>query len=329
MEIKETVFTKRNEPYPPFETYFGNLSMGVLDIETTGLSPASSQVILAGLLFPAPSGDGWIMKQYFAEDPREEKVLLAALDEDYSPLDFVVTYNGRSFDLPFLEGRRKNLNLSPLPRRYNLDLYRLVRDFSDIGRFTPNLKQKTLERFLGLWKNRADEISGGESAGLYMDYLITGAADLKEKILLHNCDDVLQLYRLMGALSRVDLHKAMYRSGFPLTLEEHKYIIQSIGLGKDRLQVKGVQITAPVKYVYYGDEFPHFRFSEDGFSFTVPTLSHKDLVLVDGRQLGVATVNAMEGYSVIKKSEEVNYSEINLLVGLLLERIIKQWITKK
>jgi hypothetical protein len=112
-------------------------------------------------------------------------------------------------------------------------------------------------------------------------------------------------------------------------LDEHKYIIQSIGLGKDRLQIQGMQITAPVKYVYYGDDLPYFRFSEDGFSFTIPTLSHKNLVLVDGRQLGVATVNAMEGYSVIKKSEEINYSEINLLVRLLLERIIKQWITKK
>lgn len=329
MEITESIITEKNEIFSPFETYFGGLSMGVLDIETSGFSPESSQVILVGVLSARREDGALIMKQYFAEDPGEEEALLKAVDRDYQNLDFLVTYNGRAFDLPFLEGRRRRLGLPSAPNIYNLDLYKIVRDFSDIGKFTPNLKQKTLESFLGLWQNRTDEISGGESVQLYLDYLITGASDLKEKILLHNRDDVLQLFRLLRVLPKVNLHGAMYKFGFPLTLEKERFIISNIQLKKDHLMVEGKQPSPTLNYVYYGEELPHFHFNNGDFSFSIPTLTHKSLVLVDGKRLGITTENTIEGYSVIKKADDFHYSEINLLVRLLLERMTEQWITRK
>lgn len=329
MEIRETVFMEKIPDYAPFETYFDGLSMGVLDIETGGLSPESSQVILIGLLFPAPAEARWVMKQYFAEKPKEEGDLLSAFQRDYESLDFLITYNGRSFDLPFLEKRIRLLDLPGLPPKYNLDLYRLVKDHSDVGIFTPNLRQKTLENFLGLWEHRTDKISGGESVQLYGDYLITGRQDIKEKILLHNKDDVLQLFRLLTVLPKVDFHKAMFHTGFPLSSGRDGCIVENIGLKKDFLQVEGVQTGSPKTYMYYGEELPPFHFAQDGFSFSIPVMSHKDLLLVDGRRMGITTENAMEGYSVIRKGDELYYSEINLLIQLFLERIMKRWITEK
>lgn len=104
MEITESIITEKNEIFSPFETYFGGLSMGVLDIETSGLSPESSQVILVGILSARREDGALIMKQFFAEDPGEEEALLKAVDRDYQNLDFLVTYNGRAFDLPFWKG---------------------------------------------------------------------------------------------------------------------------------------------------------------------------------------------------------------------------------
>ena len=139
----------------PFNQYFKDLRMGVFDIETTGLSPAGSRLILSGFLIP--DEDGLLLTQFFAESlADEEEVILATLGV-LDTLDVVVTYNGKSFDIPFLDVRAKRVlthnaayKQDRLPYPYNLDLYTVVRKFSPLRQYLPNLKQKTLEDFLGL-----------------------------------------------------------------------------------------------------------------------------------------------------------------------------------
>ncbi len=50
-------------------------------------------------------GDDFHLAQFFLRDPAEEPAMLAALDEFLAPCQILVTFNGKSFDLPLLQGR--------------------------------------------------------------------------------------------------------------------------------------------------------------------------------------------------------------------------------
>lgn len=212
------------------DAYFGGLRWAVLDIETLGLSPGRAPAILCGIVTPAASSaapsvrpqiapEAAQITQFFAESvtgTEDEEAMLRALEEALLDIDILVTYNGRNFDLPYLAARRAYIGLAPMRPRYNLDLLQVVRYCTDIRKFVPNLQQKTLEAFCGLWQGRTDEISGKESVSLYYDYLAEREPSLKEKILLHNRDDIAQLFRLTSILRRADMHRAAFRFGFPV-----------------------------------------------------------------------------------------------------------------
>ncbi|MEG0157062.1 MAG: ribonuclease H-like domain-containing protein, partial [Anaerovoracaceae bacterium] len=97
MNIRRETHEGTDFRFGPYRQYFGDLSVGVFDIETTGLNPKNAKLILAGLL--VPQGDSFVLTQYFAEYPEEEALVLAALVEDLCKLDVVITYNGLAFDL--------------------------------------------------------------------------------------------------------------------------------------------------------------------------------------------------------------------------------------
>ncbi|MBR6014560.1 MAG: ribonuclease H-like domain-containing protein, partial [Firmicutes bacterium] len=170
--------TLKNEVVPgyAFDCYFGGRKVGILDIETTGLSPERSRVILGGLITIEPgvaneadaanAPDTILAEEFFCEynNDRDEKELLEAYMAAIRNVDVVVTYNGEHFDIPFLRARCKKLGVEfeeGLP--YNLDLYRVLKKYSEIKKALPNMKQKTVESYFGLWKTRTDMISGKDS----------------------------------------------------------------------------------------------------------------------------------------------------------------------
>src|SRR6266699_1504196 len=65
-----------------------------LDLETCGL--ASSTVFLAGTMHW--NGTDFVMRQYFARHYGEEAALLAALGQAIRGFEFLVTFNGKSYD---------------------------------------------------------------------------------------------------------------------------------------------------------------------------------------------------------------------------------------
>ncbi len=76
----------------------------VIDVETTGLAGGTGTY--AFLI-----GCGWVedgalrVEQYFMRDQADEPALLAHLAEQLRRFDWVVTFNGASFDIPLLETR--------------------------------------------------------------------------------------------------------------------------------------------------------------------------------------------------------------------------------
>lgn len=316
--------------------YFSDMKIGVLDIETTGLDPSKNKFILGGLFDLQTK----TMHQFFAEKRAEEAEALAAFYELISSLDMVITYNGRHFDMPFIARRMKAHGIGADPKHsdgpidtaallpYNLDLYLVVNGHSPIKKFVPNLKQKTVENYMGLWQSREDEISGAESVELYNRYENTGKADLEEKILLHNSDDVLQLTRLIKVLSKCDMHKAMYSLGFPA----EGVVVENIKTEKNSLLISGKQTTG-IDYMgfSFGDWPAESRFDKRAGTFTMklPVIRESGLCIIDidaarlDRKDFEKYPSSSSGFLVLEDHNERNFMETNHFVKAFLKLFMK------
>ncbi len=315
-----------------FQLYFGNMDIGVLDIETTGLSPKNSAFVLGGLVTPSP--EGLQAQQFFAGDLSQEQECLRRFWETSAEKDVLITFNGQHFDLPFIQ-ERLTAPSGSLP--FHLDLYLLVRNFSPIKKFLPNLKQKTVEDYMGLWQYRKDEISGKESVDLYYRFLIEKSSDIKEKILLHNHDDIVQLYRLLKVIEKADFHKAMFFIGFPVKSGDTLLITENISLKNGQLTIKGRQNRGVLEYQCYDYNgnmcFTRFNSDQKTFSIQLPLIQQAGLTLIDLQALDMdqAELNkypsCQEGFLILQNQDEINYLETNHFVKLFIERILDKWIT--
>ena len=75
-----------------------------LDTETTGLSGGSGTftfLIGAGRFI----GSEFVLEQFFLRSPEEEPAQLHAFEEFLAPSQAIVTFNGKSFDIPLLQTR--------------------------------------------------------------------------------------------------------------------------------------------------------------------------------------------------------------------------------
>ena len=93
-----------------YDRCFGGMKPCIFDIETTGFSKISDKVILTAMLVPCENGVS--VTQFLAENHYEEnRVIEATLqyikDED---VDYLVTFNGIRFDIPFFNARAKALH---------------------------------------------------------------------------------------------------------------------------------------------------------------------------------------------------------------------------
>ncbi|MCE5219124.1 ribonuclease H-like domain-containing protein, partial [bacterium] len=74
-----------------------------LDLETTGLDV--TPLFLIGTM--AWEGDGLVVRQFFARDYDEEPAVLSLFLERYEKQPVLVTFNGRSYDLPYVRMRAR------------------------------------------------------------------------------------------------------------------------------------------------------------------------------------------------------------------------------
>lgn len=311
-----------------FLSYFADCKLGVLDIETTGLSPSSARAVLTGLA--TPEAGGLALRQFFSDSRDTEAALLAATAEALADWDVVITYNGDHFDLPFLRGRA-DLHRVPFPEDFlSLDLYRVFHRHSRFRESLPNLKQKTVECFADLAEDRADEIDGRESVELYYAYCRNRDPALKEKILLHNKDDVLQLSRLLCLLGRLDLHKIMFCTGFPVAYGEGRLFLRQITVKDGRLSARGFSKALPADYHVYEDSylFRH-RAATASFLLEFPLLEEAGYSFVDLAALPPALAPLADspachsGYLLLAEGKDVYYDVANRLLQLSIKEILK------
>ncbi|PKM84116.1 MAG: hypothetical protein CVU86_08950 [Firmicutes bacterium HGW-Firmicutes-11] len=311
-----------------FVDYFGGLQPLVFDIETTGLSPFSSQFVLGGTL--RPMGSNLLVSQWFAESPAEEPDLLLQYRDVLQSSDVVISYNGNGFDLPFLKQR---LSFYGFPFDFSgiqsLDLYRVVQYYSKLRDTLPNLKQKTIETFLGSSEERRDEISGQESVQLYNKYLRDRAPEDKQKILLHNRDDLVQLASILRILDKLDLHRILFYEGFSVVHNKGRAFVRQISFGKSSLAVRAITTGLSMDYYSFATGYQATHdVSQRILSLSIPFLRHGDSLYVNALDLfqdpGVlsASPHYVDGYLLLRTGSEVHHREINQVIRMLLLEVL-------
>lgn len=172
------------------------------DIETTGLSGgAGTLAFLAGCGWFEASGD-FVVRQFFLASPSGEREMLDALGEVFDDASLVVTYNGRTFDVPFMETRwafhRTTAPTGDLPHFDMLPPARRMwgqRDKSAVE--TDGCSLSALERRV-LGFHRHDDVPGFEIPARYFQFLRTGDMSVVEGVLEHNRHDLISLAALMA-----------------------------------------------------------------------------------------------------------------------------------
>jgi hypothetical protein len=173
-----------------------------IDRETTGLSGGAGTVAFL-------VGCGYFdlgafqVRQFLLTSYASERALLSAVADFFGCADLIVTYNGKTFDVPVMETRwlfhRLEMPLATVP---HFDMLHPARrlwrgraggaDPEDTG-----CRLTTLERTL-LNMNRVGDVGGFEIPGRFFHFLRSGDARPLEPVLEHNRLDLLSLAAVMS-----------------------------------------------------------------------------------------------------------------------------------
>ncbi|MBW3624382.1 MAG: ribonuclease H-like domain-containing protein [Armatimonadetes bacterium] len=160
------------------------------DIETAGLGDAA--VFLIGLM--VWDGEHFLIRQLLARAYEEEPSILAETAEILHRAGALVSFNGKSFDLPFLKNRFAAHGFPPPAGREHADLLHHARRRWR-SRF-PDCRLQTLEaRVCG--RVRVDDIPSREIPLVYYQYARSGDPRPLLPILHHNLLDLITMAELI------------------------------------------------------------------------------------------------------------------------------------
>ena len=177
------------------------------DIETTGFSPASSNIYLIGCL--RKQEETLVIDQFFAESKEDEPEILIRFMELLHQHKTIISFNGIGFDIPFIKAKCDTYGIEEHLKEFEyIDIFKLISSIKFLLKL-PNYKQKTLEGFLDI--QRDDKFSGGELINVYDEYINSHSTDAEELLLLHNYEDVTGMLDLIPVLSYLNILKGGYR----------------------------------------------------------------------------------------------------------------------
>lgn len=167
-----------------------------IDIETTGLSRKYSQIISITLLFH--DCEKYKITQIFCQYKVDEPEALKFFKNIIKEKIYIITYNGNSFDLPFLKERAEKYNIDiDFNSFIKIDLYNCLIKFKNKIK-TANLKLKTIEEYFNI--NRHDTLTGKDILTLYEAYRLEPRQEFSSLILEHNYEDVYNLPKVMNSI---------------------------------------------------------------------------------------------------------------------------------
>jgi len=164
------------------------------DTETTGLG--GNMVFMLGVMRIA--GGDVRLSQVFARDYREERELLDVWIDMLAGSGMLVSFNGKSFDMPVLRDRLGLHGIAQPPEPPHLDLlHHSRRRWREV---LPDCRLQTLEwRICG--RRRSGDIPGEEIPGVYHRFVRTGEAADILTVFHHNALDLITLADIALALA--------------------------------------------------------------------------------------------------------------------------------
>ncbi len=167
-----------------------------LDTETSGLAGGTGTYAFEVGLGRFVNNE-FQLAQFFMRHPGEEPAMLNGLSEFMHGMKAVVTYNGKSFDIPLLNTRYTMMGMpSPFEDIHHFDLLPLARRLWRL-----RLESRTLghveNEILGVERGD-EEVPGYLIPELYFDFLKTQDARPLAGIFYHNAIDILSLAGLLS-----------------------------------------------------------------------------------------------------------------------------------
>jgi uncharacterized protein YprB with RNaseH-like and TPR domain len=170
-------------------------SVAYLDIETTGLDHWDSQITTIALY------DGAVIKYYVQGKNLEDFV------RDINKYQVLVTYNGKTFDIPFIEGYFKTRLTQG-----HIDLRYVLKSLGYGGGL------KSCEKALGLDRGDLDGVDGYFAVLLWRDYQRSRNEKALETLLAYNIEDVVNLETLMILAYNMKMEQMPFSNIGPLPL---------------------------------------------------------------------------------------------------------------
>lgn len=166
-----------------------------LDLETGGF--AGSPVFLAGTM--RWNGSDFVLRQYFARHYGEEASLIRALEVETRGFEALVTFNGKSYDVPFLRDRARVHAVAFGVPEIHVDLLHPARRRWR-GRWV-DCRLQTLELYV-CRRRRSGDVPSEEVPGLYHDFVRRGDPYRLIPVFHHNLLDVITMHEILRALCR-------------------------------------------------------------------------------------------------------------------------------
>jgi uncharacterized protein YprB with RNaseH-like and TPR domain len=165
----------------------------LLDLETGGW--AGSPVLLAGLL--TIDIDCVRVRQLLARSYAEEPAVVAEVGAMVAAAPLVVTYNGKSFDMPMLADRAGRYRLRWNPPAGHLDLLHHAR--RAYRQTTPDCRLVTLEWAI-CHRRRLGDVAGRDIPNLLHRFARDGDPSAVVPVMHHNALDLVTLAELLAHL---------------------------------------------------------------------------------------------------------------------------------
>jgi uncharacterized protein len=182
-----------------------------VDLETTGLAGgAGTYAFLVGCAFF--ERHGFRTRQFFLAGYQHERPLLDAVEALVRQSAGLVSYNGKSFDVPVLETRYQYNRLAPpFGDLAHVDMLHIARRFwraapAADGAWpdTDSCRLNALERIL-FGVRRVGDVPGFEIPSRYFEFVRSGRAEPLEPVFEHNRLDLLSLAMMTArALSTLE-----------------------------------------------------------------------------------------------------------------------------
>ena len=286
-----------------------------IDIETTGLSKIYSDIVSITLLLYE---DGkYKIYQIFCQYKVDQPDALKYLKELIKSKKYIITYNGNSFDIPFLAEKAEQCNIAlSFDSFIKIDLYNCIKKIRyKIN--TVDLKLKTVEEYFCIERN--DTLGGKDVLTLYEAYQLEPRKEFSYLILKHNYEDVYNLPFVMNNIFNL-YDDVIYLNNLIIVINN-----KNISIKKNSIQCNFNVLTHFEKdFINHSINYNMILSVEpQALKINIPLNNYKDenireFYYLDNHEYKIDSYTAIKGIKrnliPIKVNDKIYYDNINSIV---------------